>query len=623
MAEVTAQMIKELRERTQAGMSDCKSALIEAGGEMEAAVELILKKGLAKQAKKASAAATEGEVRAFVPADGSFGVIVEINSQTDFVAKNDGFKQFVDNVITLAQSTKAGEDLLAKTYPGSTKSLEEIRKEFSGTIGENIQVRRWARFDVEGAGFVHSYVHMGGKIGVLIEIGLSSADLAKNDKVRSFADDTAMQAAAMSAQYLNRAEISDEAVAKQVEIFKAQLAEEGKPEAAWAKIIEGKKAKWYTEVCLVDQESVISSGNSIDKLRAELSKEVGGEVTIKRFARFERGEGIDKKTDDFAAEVAKMAGNLEPAIEAARMHPKLCAVSVDLDELHHYFAIHGLSAPSEAATAVYDVAIPRMLAWARSMGLPLTLFAVGADLKRAESAARLRAAWAEGHEIGNHTLDHRYDLVRLSREAMLAQVEQGASLIALTTGERPRGFRAPGYTVSDTLFEVLSSLDVTYDASVFPCPPYMLAKLAAISLIALRGRQSRSIKGDPRVLLAPTAPYRIGRPYFREGAGLVEVPVQVTPGLRLPFIGTTLTMAPASIAEAMGRACAHLPSVNLELHGIDFLDERDGLMALRQHQADVRVPWVSKRSKIEAALGALREHGFAFVTMHELASRVA
>jgi elongation factor Ts len=308
MAQVTTQMIKELRERTLAGMGDCKSALVESEGNMDAAIEIILKKGLAKEAKRAGAATTEGVVTAQVLNDGKSGVIVEVNIQTDFSARNENFTKFVDSVLLAATKTAAGQDLLQQNFPGTTKTVEEYRKELAGTIGENIQVRRWARYDSAGAGFVHSYVHMGGKIGVLVEIATETPAIADNASVKSFSDDVAMQIAAMAPRYLESSSVPAEDVAKQVEIFEAQLKEEGKPEAAWAKIIEGKKRKWFTEVCLLEQDSVIVSGSSIDKVRADLSKTVGGNVTIKQFTRFERGEGISKKEENFADEVNKLAG---------------------------------------------------------------------------------------------------------------------------------------------------------------------------------------------------------------------------------------------------------------------------------------------------------------------------
>ena len=314
MADVTASMVKELRERTQAGMSDCKSALVEASGEMEKAVELILKKGLAKSAKRAGAAATEGEVRAKLDASGKFGVMVEINSQTDFVARNDDFISFVGNVLDIAEKSAAGEDLGGKPYASSGKTVEEFRQALSGTIGENIQVRRWERFDLQGAGLVTSYVHLGGKIGVLLELGTETPAVAQHAAVKEFAENVTLQIAAMSPLYVEKGQIPADAIAKQVEIFNGQLKEDGKPEAAWPKIVEGKKAKWFTEVCLVDQESIVTPGASIDKQRAEVAKVAGGMVTIRRFVRFERGEGIAKKSDDFAAEVAKMAGGLASTV---------------------------------------------------------------------------------------------------------------------------------------------------------------------------------------------------------------------------------------------------------------------------------------------------------------------
>lgn len=313
MAEVTAQMVKELRERTQAGMSDCKSALVEASGDMEKAIEIIQKKGLAKSVKRAGAAASEGVVEAQVFDGGKSGIILEVNSQTDFVARNEGFQAFVKSLVEVARTTKAGANLADQKLP-SGKTVEETRADLSGTIGENIQVRRWERFDLQGAGLIHSYVHAGGKIGVLLEVGTSSdAHVSHADVVR-FADDVAMQIAAMSAQFVHRSEVSADALTKQGEIYQAQMAKEKEegtlkaPEAAWPKIIEGKKAKWFTEVCLLDQESVLTPGSSIDQLRGELSKKVGGEITLRRFVRFERGEGISKKADDFADEVKKMAG---------------------------------------------------------------------------------------------------------------------------------------------------------------------------------------------------------------------------------------------------------------------------------------------------------------------------
>jgi peptidoglycan/xylan/chitin deacetylase (PgdA/CDA1 family) len=302
----------------------------------------------------------------------------------------------------------------------------------------------------------------------------------------------------------------------------------------------------------------------------------------------------------------------------------LCAVSVDLDEIPNYFAIHGLPEPAGAVrTLGYDVAIDRLLAIARALDIPLTLFAVGRDLDRPESAAKLREAHEAGCEIANHTLDHRYDLVRLGRPEIGRQIEEGAHAIERAVGTRPVGFRAPGYTITDEVFDVLAELGVAYDSSVFPCPGYWAAKATVIGLIALRGRQSRSIVDNPAVLMAPTRPYRIGKPYWQRGAGLVELPIQVTRGPRIHVIGTTITAAGPRGARLLARACAGEPVVNLELHAIDVLDAEDGLEALRPHQHDVRIPRERKVAALRAVVDELRAAGHTFVTLAEAARQVA
>jgi hypothetical protein len=228
---------------------------------------------------------------------------------------------------------------------------------------------------------------------------------------------------------------------------------------------------------------------------------------------------------------------------------------------------------------------------------------------------------AVGHEIANHTLDHLYDLTRRDRAAIRDQIEGGAKAIERATGERPAGFRAPGYTITDEVFDVLAELGVSWDSSVFPCPAYFALKATAISWIKLRGRTSHSILDTPRVLSAPTRPYRIGRPYWTKGEGILEMPIQVTRGPRLPFIGTTVTMGGPSRARLLARACVGEPLINLELHGIDVLDAGDGLEALRPHQMDVRVPLAQKMASLEAAIDVFKGAGYAFVTLSEAASQ--
>jgi peptidoglycan-N-acetylglucosamine deacetylase len=304
---------------------------------------------------------------------------------------------------------------------------------------------------------------------------------------------------------------------------------------------------------------------------------------------------------------------------------RLCAVSVDLDEIPNYFAIHGLPEPSgPERSLVYDVAIDRLRDLASSLDIPLTLFAIGGDLARPEAAAKLRAAHAAGCEIANHTLDHRYDLVKLGRERIRQQVEEGARAIERATGERPVGFRAPGYTITDEVFAVLQELGVEYDSSVFPCPAYWALKTAKIGLIRAAGRRSHSLVDTPAVLTAPTRPYRVSKPYWRAargGDGLLEIPVQVTRGARLPFIGTSLTLWGPGLARGLARMVRGEPLVNLELHGIDVLGAEDGLEALRAHQPDVRVPHDKKIDALAAALTDLRDAGYAFCTMRAAATR--
>lgn len=301
---------------------------------------------------------------------------------------------------------------------------------------------------------------------------------------------------------------------------------------------------------------------------------------------------------------------------------KLCAVTIDLDEIGNYYAIHGLAPSSDGgANPVYDIALDRLEQLARARNLPLTLFAIGADMARERNAERLRGFVRRGDEIGNHSLDHLYDLTRRDLSEMRRQVESGCTVLEGATGQRPRGFRAPGYTVTDELFEVLAACGVAWDSSVFPCPAYYGAKAVARLLMRLRGRQSRSVLDTPSVLRAPTRPYRVGRPYWQRGQGITELPIQVTRGTRLPFIGTTLTVAGPDRARWLTRQVVGEELVNLELHGIDLLDAQDGLELLGKHQHDLRVPLAQKLAALNAALDVLADAGYAFVRLGEAAAR--
>jgi peptidoglycan-N-acetylglucosamine deacetylase len=307
---------------------------------------------------------------------------------------------------------------------------------------------------------------------------------------------------------------------------------------------------------------------------------------------------------------------------------RLCAVSVDLDEIPCYTAIHGLDLPLTAAAqqAVYRKALPRLAALFDEQRVPATFFAIGKDLEQAHAADALRTLAARGHEIANHSYDHRYDLTRLPPDEMHAQVARGIDAIERTVGQRPRGFRAPGYTFSDTLSDVLQELEVSYDSSVFPCPAYYAPKLLAIGAYRLLGRPTRSIPDHPRVLTAPGDPYRMGDSYTRRGSKLLELPVGVTRDAtgRLPFIGTSLTIGGRAGCELLCRLIEGRELINLELHGIDAADaEHDELLPLRSAQLDLRKTAQDKLAALDAGLTRLRQAGYSFVTLAEAAAEFA
>lgn len=311
--------------------------------------------------------------------------------------------------------------------------------------------------------------------------------------------------------------------------------------------------------------------------------------------------------------------------------PPLLSVSVDLDEIACYHAIHGLEdRPGYSSRAVWDVAVPRLLDLFEELGVKATFFVVGVDLDPSLGAPRAREIAAAGHELANHTQGHRYDLLRLDRTKRLEEVRAATEAIGEATGTRPLGFRAPGYNIDDDLAWLLVELGYEYDSSVFACPPYYLAKAAAMTAIRLRGRRSRSLLGPPSVMAAPAEPYRMGRTYWRRATGdgdeigLVELPVAVLPLLRFPFIGTSLTMAGPTASGLLGRAMASRRFVGLELHGIDLLDDRDpGLTDLLGHQPDIKVPYRRKAACIRAAVEALRRAGSEMMTSQAAAEQLS
>ena len=288
---VTASLVKELREKTGAGMMDCKKVLTETDGDLEKAAELLRERGIAKAAKKSGRVAAEGLVEAYVSEDGKVGAIVEVNAETDFVAKNEEFKTFVMNVAKQVAKTnpKDVEALLAEeaTFePG--KTINEVLVNKIATIGENMNIRRFARF--ESNGLVEKYIHGDGKIAVLV-------NMAKGDK--EVAKDICMQIAAARPEYLNEQSVPAERVEKEKEILKAQTMNEGKPEAIAEKIVQGRIGKFFSEICLVDQAFVKNPDIKVSQLLTEKNAEVV------EFARFEKGEGIEKKEENFAEEVMK------------------------------------------------------------------------------------------------------------------------------------------------------------------------------------------------------------------------------------------------------------------------------------------------------------------------------
>ena len=297
----TAKDVQALREKTGCGMMDCKNALKETDGNMDAAVDYLREKGLASQAKKASRVAAEGQVVALV--DGDVAAVIEVNSETDFVAGNDEFKEFVNLCAkaVIANNPADVDALLASTYEG--KTVSEFKEDIFLKFRENIQVRRFVRIE----GKTVSYVHAGGKIGVLVEL---ATDLDMSDALVAMGKNVAMQVAAMNPGYLDQSSVPAEDLEKEKAILVAQMKEDpkmaGKPDAVLGKIVEGKIGKFYKENCLIEQQYVIDGDLTVGKYVDSVAAALGGTVKIASFVRFEKGEGIQKREDDFASEVASM-----------------------------------------------------------------------------------------------------------------------------------------------------------------------------------------------------------------------------------------------------------------------------------------------------------------------------
>ena len=310
---ITAAMVKELREISGAGMMDCKKALTATEGDMDKAMEFLREKGLATAQKKASRIAAEGIVMLKVAEDSKKAVAVEVNAETDFVAKNEKFQAYVAQVAEQALETEAADidAFLAEPWKFDTsKTVNEALAGQVAVIGENMKIRRFQKVEEEN-GFVASYTHMGGKIGVLVDV---VTDVV-NDEIKEMAKNVAMQVAALNPKYTNRNEVSEEYIAHEKEILMAQIQndpkESQKPEKVIQGMISGRINKELKEICLLDQVYVKAEDGkqSVEKYVAEVAKANGANVTIKGFVRYETGEGIEKKEEDFAAEVAKQMGN--------------------------------------------------------------------------------------------------------------------------------------------------------------------------------------------------------------------------------------------------------------------------------------------------------------------------
>jgi len=288
---VTASQVKDLREKTGAGMMDCKKVLTETDGDMEKAIELLRERGIAKAAKKSDRIAAEGLVEAYVSEDKKIGVVVEVNAETDFVAKNEEFKNFVKDVAMQIAKTNPSnvEELLQQnSIVEPDKTVNEVLTNKIATIGENMSIRRFARYETEG--LVEKYIHGEGKIGVLVELENGTEELAK---------DICMQIAAAKPEFLDRESVPSDRVEKEMEILKAQAMNEGKPAEIAEKMVQGRISKFYGEICLVEQSFVKDPDMQIKQLLQSKG------AKIKRFTRFEKGEGIEKKEENFAEEVAK------------------------------------------------------------------------------------------------------------------------------------------------------------------------------------------------------------------------------------------------------------------------------------------------------------------------------
>lgn len=303
MAAFTAKDVQALRERTGCGMMECKKALTEANGDAEKAIELLREKGLAAAAKKAGRIAAEGLVYALINDANDCGVIIEVNSETDFVAKNADFQAFVDTCArTVIEKNPADiAALLAEKAVGSEQTVEEMLREKILTIGENMKIRRFTRME----GDLVTYIHGGGRIGILAKFETSNG-IADKDEFKAYAKDIAMQIAAANPTYTTKEDVPADVLEKEKEILTAQAINEGKPANIAEKMVMGRIGKFYKENCLVEQPFIKDGDVTVAKYTENTAKELGGDIKIVGFVRYEKGEGLEKREDNFADEVASM-----------------------------------------------------------------------------------------------------------------------------------------------------------------------------------------------------------------------------------------------------------------------------------------------------------------------------
>lgn len=304
MTQITAAMVKDLRERTGAGMMDVKNALTEANGDMEEATKILRKKGLAAASKKAGRVTAEGAVVAHV--EGNTGVLVEVNCETDFVGRNENFQSFAREVAKVIAQSKAEtvDQLMNEKWPGDAEGLTVAQKvsEAIASIKENISVRRFARYVAPANGAINAYIHAGGKIGVMVEVVAEEG--SAGDRSRELAKDIAMHVAAAEPRFLRREDVTQKDLDTEREIAREQALKSGKPENIVEKMVSGKMEKFYGEACLLEQPYIRDDKSTVSQYVGKQAKEHGCKYVVTRFTRFKLGEGIEKRNDDFAAEVA-------------------------------------------------------------------------------------------------------------------------------------------------------------------------------------------------------------------------------------------------------------------------------------------------------------------------------